>query len=610
MWENVSGVADGSFTASLHNGGLIARTNENIAAAAAAPVGEDSDAGGAGVFAPAFTMPSPPVKSFILKPPEGVNTVPGGEEIDFNASRAKWDEVDGSGVDEGGTSGLVGGEVGDGDGEDASDGTPRRSIIKLMRDDMELEQAAEETRQDTSPRTMSPVLLSGLPASTLPLPPPTPTTAGGAKEEDDEGGITSGGNDTGASPASEKSRSDRPKRDERPGARVSDPRSGFIHVKGPTNKISPSSIHSGSPAPTTCSRGRVEDDLCSPVAGAGKGVYELEADEMADEGEDTVNGMGVGLGGGSGRRRRVMGSRRTSKADLGGACYDSAGEWASDSSDDWAPLLASTSVSRRSTVGSTTSTPTPSATITAAATDVTASRTRANSVGSTPSAGRSTPSMLSKEAKLGNRAYGGKVTTGAVVGSGISDVGIGHGRKGEEDSDNDDGAEYTLHKGDDAVATKPVQAAGESAVEEDHNGEESAATGEGTAPPPAKSLPEVSAAPTPELVPDVLIPSEPIALSTRGRMDSAAAVDDASAPLSPPMTGVMSPSREALFAAAAARRKAGGGGGRGRGGIFDRIKMFEAAASESRRLSSGTEKPAVERRKLGEVLFRGRQALV
>lgn len=556
-----SGIANGNFGASLANGGSRGMAGWN----GAGGNGREDAETGAGAIAsaldeappPAFTISAPRRSSFALHKPDGGRGAM-NEEIDFNASRGKCDEVSINGVGrETDGAGRVGGRSGVGD-EVGSKGDGGRETV---RGDLEIEQAAEETRQDVSPRSSS-------------LPPPTPTRAG-------LGGVDSEGNSRGRS------------RD-----RLSDPRGGLVRQKA-LPRLSPGRL---SRAAGGDSGG---DEICSPVAGAGKGEYGVEADEMADEGEEDAVDDSKAAKRARGRRRPV--DRRASAPVPDATCYDSAGEWASDGSEGCPPVLGSHSDGRRSSVDSSASGP------------ASGGAPPPRALGSRASFGRPR-SSLSRDIKVRKESSQSDVVSTTHV-----PIKVGEGRKGEEDSDNDDGAQFAKsaedggsderspEKAGEAEKAKTVesaeaQAAGESALEEARSGEGQAATGEGTAPPEVTPAPASTPAPAP--VPTVGAGVGRGVLS-HGRSDSAADISDRIdsaipppivAPSSPPKLGIMTPSREALVAGSAGRRKSEGmGGGGRRGGIMDRIKMFEAAAASgggSQRPSAGFEKQP-DRRKRG-----------
>ena len=210
---------------------------------------------------PLFAIPAPALESFVPQR--------GEEEVDFNASRGKGDHfLGGVGGEEG--KGGAGGSVG---GESQGGGA------------QEMEQAAEEARQEDAPQKLA-----------------SAANSSGATR-----GLASG--------------------NERSGVKLSDARGGFILGTMKVEKNRNSSA--GGP------------DIFSSPSGAGKGGYDLEADEIADDGDEeeqrrmATGGDGSSGNGGSrgGRGERKLRSRET-------ICYDSAGEWESDGSDGLPAVLA------------------------------------------------------------------------------------------------------------------------------------------------------------------------------------------------------------------------------------------------------------------------------
>lgn len=357
--------------------------------------GQASPTGGGGSAAqphaggdspPAFTIPAPRLESFLL----GAGSDKDGDEDEdeLNLSRGKYDGIPGSmggrGVDDLAREGT--GSTREGSG---GEGTH------------ELEQAAEESREPSPQKSQqrSPALSASLVSALV---------AEDVIIEDDDGsadkdagktiavgpaaraaaaGAASGGVST-AAPAG---RGKYDSVDGRPGAKVSDRQGTFFKsIKGVSERA------------TAALQGRSSPP---PGAGAGKGSYGVEAEEMPDEAKDDKQ-FAVGQKGN--RNGRVSGKPESD------VCYDSACEFASDGSEGLTPAQAATLTSHRQSSG-------------ASSSDKGSSR-----------------SLLSKEA--------------AVNGDGV----VTNGRDHNEDA----GSGKTRASADDTDAAAVPQAAGESALEE------------------------------------------------------------------------------------------------------------------------------------------------
>lgn len=360
---------------------------------------------------PAFAIPAPPITSFVLL--SGAEE----EEVDFSASRGKSDVVPRR---------TSGGKARDYDGDDGGG-------EEGMGEEQELEQAPEETREKSPPPSAQRHAVSAPLVSTL--------VAEGVVVDDDDGeGAT--GMSLAVGPAARAAAVSRRgggaglgKDDvQRPGGKVSDARGTFYgKMKGTTNRET-AAVSSRS----------------SPLTGAGKGGYEVEADEMADEGGGEKDSAGTtrGRGGPGGRRR-------SSSRDPTVVCYDSAGEWGSDGSDGLPPVVAATTSRRQ---------------LSSPSSDSVAGATAGNTA--EPGYSRRKPypggSLLSREAVVNGDGGG----MGSGGGDRQDDDGLGEGHAGG------------VTQSATSSAGQAAQAAGESALEEAvADSSMGAAPGEGTAPP-------------------------------------------------------------------------------------------------------------------------------
>lgn len=252
-------------------------------------VSHEEEAGGcsAGVAEPlqppVFFIPAPSLESFVLKRENGVKIEE--EEIDFTASRGKGDHVFG---------GLGTGGRGDGTGE--GEGMDSGA--------QEMEQAPEEARQET-PRSPS-VVESRI----------------GAEGSD-------AGSGSGSGPVRKSSRA-LSAGEGRSSVRLSDARGGFIVGTGIGAKRRNGSSGGGD----------ADGVFFSSPTGAGKGGYDVEADEIADDGDEE-------------RSRGGRNRNRRHGQEVEVVCYDSAGEWASDGSDGLPAVLAVRKPAKNSDVRST-----------------------------------------------------------------------------------------------------------------------------------------------------------------------------------------------------------------------------------------------------------------
>lgn len=286
---------------------------------------------------PAFAIPPPPLKSFVRqRGPSDDSDAHSDEESDmndtdcddeeagFNASRGKGDvsvHVDGVSSNAGGV-GVGGGGGGGGDGGSARRGSGAQEM-------------EEEARQGSGGSSPARALSASMPASARVL---------------------------------KEARVRRSSGDGRSGVRLSDARSSFIGgaMKGGGGGASQGrkSSDGGGSVEGNGERGEDERVYSSPI-GAGKGGYDVEADEMAGEegdeesrrglkGRRSSSRMGRNAGGGGGGDNRVdesyelrpssslssaaAGRRGTPEIEV--VCYDSAGDWGSDGSDGLPAVLA------------------------------------------------------------------------------------------------------------------------------------------------------------------------------------------------------------------------------------------------------------------------------
>lgn len=196
-------------------------------------------------------------------------------------------------------------------------------------------------------------------------------------------------------------------------------------MKGVTSRAT-ATLQSRSPLPTG--------------AGAGKGSYDVEADEMADEAQEE-KGSAVAKGG-----------RRTSSLNPDVVCYDSAGEWASEGSDGLTPVLRANLSRRRS------------------------------------SGGYTDPASASAVAAVTGRSLLFRETA-------VNRDGVGHGAcSGNEQDDVEESEKDQVTDVAAAATAVMTQTAGESALEEsialDDNGA-GGAPGKRTAPPPRLTVEKI-----------------------------------------------------------------------------------------------------------------------
>lgn len=248
----------------------------------------EEESGGSGGAAeplqpPVFLIPAPTLESFV--PKKKIDDKREEEEIDFTASRGKGDHVFG-GVGTGGR----GGGTGERGGRDSGA--------------QEMEQAPEEARQET-PRSPSVV----------------------------EGGVgaacSDAGSGSGSGPVRKSSRA-LSAGEGRSSVRLSDARGGFI-----VGTVMGAKRRNGSGG-----GGDADGGFFPSPTGPGKGGYDVEADEIADDGDEERSRGGRSRGRRHGR-------------EVEGLCYDSAGEWASDGSDGLPAVLAVRKPAKNGDAGST-----------------------------------------------------------------------------------------------------------------------------------------------------------------------------------------------------------------------------------------------------------------
>lgn len=232
---------------------------------------------------PVFFIPAQSLESFVPKKENGDKREE--EEIDFTASRGKGDHVFG---------GLGTGGRGDGTGE----GGGRDSGAQ------EMEQAPEEARQE-APRSPS-VVESGVGAA-----------------------CSEAGSGSGSGPVRKSSRA-LSAGEGRSSVKLSDARGGFIVGTGMGVKRRNGSSGGGD----------ADGGFFPSTTGAGKGGYDVEADEIADDGDEE-------------RSRGGRNRNRRHGREIEVVCYDSAGEWASDGSDGLPAVLAVRKPAKNGSVKST-----------------------------------------------------------------------------------------------------------------------------------------------------------------------------------------------------------------------------------------------------------------
>lgn len=258
-------------------------TAETDAAAAARVIG------GGAPPPPAFSIPSPPLASFARQGPN--DDVNGDddiqEEVDFTASRGKeMDGIGGSGSGSGGGGGI-------GDGSQNAEHAGR--------------EAKEHESLPDSPPTPNPALATRTASLSASSSRHSLIAAGGKDDAESKTGQAS-------AQATARGVKPREKREERSGVRLSDARGGFIITGGTASRRASSS--------SSAAAGHHRRDRSSMD----------EPDEIPGEGDEEETK------GGGGARRRGSGASSFGYGDLvaeeaEAACYDSAGDWASDGSD-------------------------------------------------------------------------------------------------------------------------------------------------------------------------------------------------------------------------------------------------------------------------------------